>query len=476
MARSRFEVVVAVAVVGVCAGALGCGDNGTANGVPGDSRFNVMVIDNGIDLSLPLLQGKVASAHTVMCDQQPSDDEADAGAGGQPDGGAGDGGAGDGAGFDQLKAGLIAALAVPDDSCHLRDGIDAKTPFLPAFAADRLRWNQALRDDQDPFTIDGGLADAMDMDLMTLPFHGTATTGTIAYDAPALRLVLVEVPLIMSAEQAAAGFTCLSQADADLTVALLSDPDVHAAYLAMPQASDDIELADLRASAGVTLVNESFGPVSRFGFEQLELAAGCQLIDVDAYFRVLDELQRDYDEAHTEAGVLFVRAAGNEGAALNSGDDGAQCHPGDPHQLLVGSYGIDGARSSFTNFGDCVDVYAPGEFVVAPLPGDWLAPLSGTSFAAPLTLRLLMFAAPAPFSVDTARVALLADRQPNRNLPLSQFPPALVFDVAAAAKQSALSSSSPSPSPSPSLSAVTSPRALRRFLFPLRWTARHRSR
>jgi len=175
--------------------------------------------------------------------------------------------------------------------------------------------------------------------------------------------------------------------------------------------------------------------------------------------------------------VLFVRSAGNDGAALNSGDDGAQCRPGDEHQVLVGAYGVDGERSSFTNFGNCVDVYAPGEAIVAPLPGDWLTLVSGTSFSAPLVARMLAIEAPTPFTPETARAFLAHTRLANRNLELSHFPPEVVFDVQAAAK-SALTASSPSApaaaartwSPAVALSAPP----VRRALWPLGWATRYR--
>ena len=69
------------------------------------------------------------------------------------------------------------------------------------------------------------------MELKTLPFHGTATAGTIAFAAPQLRLVLVEEEALLSADQVAAQFICPTQASLDAVVALLSNPEVHAAYL-----------------------------------------------------------------------------------------------------------------------------------------------------------------------------------------------------------------------------------------------------
>jgi len=95
---------------------------------------------------------------------------------------------------------------------------------------------------------------------------------------------------------------------------------------------------------------------------------------------------------------------------------------------LIGSYGYRGAHSSFTNFGQCVDAYAPGENVIGHLPGDWLFPLAGTSFSAPLVVRWLSMTAPRPFAPATARADLVATREPDRNLLASHFPADLLYD------------------------------------------------
>jgi subtilase family protein len=471
-ARGREAAVVRFAGVVVTAlvygGAVSCGATEGAP-VPADSRHSVMVIDNGIDTTSAALQGKVAAAFTVVCDSTGGPDPGSVGVD-LPDAGAGDDA---GAPFADLKAQLIAALGVADDSCHLREGIDAKMPFAASHTSQRQAWNDALRADTLPQTGFEGVMTDLDKQVQSMPFHGTATAGTMAYGIPWLQMVLVELPLATSAEISAA-FTCPVQSDIDLVVALLSDPDVRAAFLARPLPSLDRELADLRSSRGVSLVNESFGPLSRYGFERLELTStSCRLVDVDAYFRVVGELQRTYDQQHAEPGVLVVRSAGNDGALLNTGDDGPQCHPGDEHQVLVGSYGMDGERSSFTNFGDCVDVYAPGEYIVAPLPGDWLTVLSGTSFSAPLVARLLALTAPAPFEPQTARAYLQNLRLANRNIAIGLFPPELVFDIAVAASRRALTAGSSSPASSGMGSPVTT-RALNRALWPLRWAARRR--
>src|SRR6476620_8831675 len=113
MKRSR--VALMVILVGGAAVGVGCGGGSspvTVNKIVPKStsqQQNVMVIDEGIDLSASDLQGRVAAAYTETC----ADDSSDAGLAGP--GGAVDGGPA----FDALKQMFLAALSHPDDSCHL---------------------------------------------------------------------------------------------------------------------------------------------------------------------------------------------------------------------------------------------------------------------------------------------------------------------------------------------------------------------
>jgi hypothetical protein len=463
---------VAAFVLSMGAASTGCDPESAT--IPDDVRRNVMVIDTGIDPALLSFQGNVTAAHTVVCDPQADDrdvtDPSQVGDGQNPD-------------IDALKQSLVAELGRPDDSCHLRSGIDPKQPVGQDIAAQRDRWNRALLNDDDPFAPEvAGVAERLEAELDTAPFHGTATAGMIAHDASDLRMVLVERAL-SSPDEAAGSITCVDQAQIDLVVTLLSAPEVRAAFLDGPQPSIDREMRELRSAHGVAVVNESFGRFARAAIEQLLAFAGCAPVELRQYFRTMNDLTRARDRAHPEPGVLFVRAAGNESAPLDREDDGFQCRPDDSQQVLVGAYDFAGLRASFTNFGSCVDVYAPGEPVVAPLPGDWMMLLAGTSFSAPLVVRHLLFSAPQPFAADTARAALLAERQSNGNLALSQFPRELVFDVnAARRKHNAAQSSSALTVETPGMGmganmGMARARleadvpALRRLLRPLHWAA-----
>jgi subtilisin family serine protease len=107
----------------------------------------------------------------------------------------------------------------------------------------------------------------------------------------------------------------------------------------------------------------------------------------------------DAIEAHNQAGMLFIAAAGNNGA----NNDVTPFYPAtyDADNIIsVLAYNRSNQRSSFSNFGALsVDVGAPGEDVLSTLPGNSYGLLSGTSMATPHV---------------TGLVGLLKAQDPNR--------------------------------------------------------------
>lgn len=107
--------------------------------------------------------------------------------------------------------------------------------------------------------------------------------------------------------------------------------------------------------------------------------------NVDAIDQALD--------AAIKAGVHVVVAAGN------SGEDACTCSPASAGgtrgpAIVVGSVGISGDTSEFSNYGTCVDVYAPGEDIISSWIGapDVVNVLSGTSMATPHVTGIVAYA------------------------------------------------------------------------------------
>ncbi|MFD2382529.1 S8 family peptidase, partial [Paenibacillus xanthanilyticus] len=75
--------------------------------------------------------------------------------------------------------------------------------------------------------------------------------------------------------------------------------------------------------------------------------------------------------------VVLIAASGNDNT-IRPGYPAAY-----PEVLAVASTDPDGAKSSFSNYGDYIDVAAPGASIASTYPGSQYAALSGTSMASP---------------------------------------------------------------------------------------------
>lgn len=383
-----------------------------------DPRENVLVIDDGFDPGSPALAGRVAAQHTVVCAQgeEPLEflPERDGGAPLEP-----------------RKAALLSLLRTRDERCRLRAGIDAEPDPLADISTYRPAWNRLVENDvpaESVFTPAQLQAIGRGRFLARGRFHGTATAGLIAHANPGVRLVLVEIPLGPDDDDMKA-LPCPDQRELDDLQALFADPEVRTAYVQRPPARLDEELNALRVAHRIGLVNESFGFVSRETVEDVLASVGCPRVDLRPYFALRGSLEEERARAHPPAEALLAQAAGNDGSEVHGAGDLFECAGRGSPRLLVGAYDLAGLPSSFSNHGACVDVSAPGENVIAHLPGGWLMPLDGTSFSAPLLLRLVSLdRAGGPFTAAGARAALLAARDDRARIPLARFPRELFYD------------------------------------------------
>jgi len=86
----------------------------------------------------------------------------------------------------------------------------------------------------------------------------------------------------------------------------------------------------------------------------------------------------DAAEYANKNGVTMIASAGND--AKNE----AQYPAAYDQVVSVAATNFWDMKASFSNYGDSIDVSAPGVGIVAPYPGGYYAVVSGTSFAAPL--------------------------------------------------------------------------------------------
>ena len=79
----------------------------------------------------------------------------------------------------------------------------------------------------------------------------------------------------------------------------------------------------------------------------------------------------------------MVVAAGNGDDYGNPEDTKICCPAHNDNCIVVAACDADGNTASFSNYGDAVDVTAPGVDIISYYPGSTLQALSGTSMAAP---------------------------------------------------------------------------------------------
>jgi hypothetical protein len=392
-------------------GVLGCHHGPVTSS--SKAQQNVLVIDDGIDPSVEALGDRVAGQYSIMCTPPPDNNTPPPTT------------------FDEAKRRALDWLRMRDERCHVIAGIAAKSDPLADIAKYRHRWNQMVQTSHfgNAFFTEAEfdeITSALNNELPMAHYHGTATSSVIAYDNPDVRLVLVEEPL-GNATSFMQSFTCIQQQDIDRSVALWNDPDVHQAIIDQPTSTLDEDLNAVVLQHHVGVINESFGPFTRQTLEMLQAMKGCAPVDLKTYFALQSELTRERNQAHPPADTLMVKSAGNDHSEIDVPADSVLCGSAAGPRLLVGAYDQRQQLAQFTNFGECVDAFAPGVDVIGTLPAGWLMPVSGTSFSAPLVARLVSLD-DATFATQGAHDRVLGEIDGERRVPMARFPRSIFYD------------------------------------------------
>ncbi|KPK68860.1 hypothetical protein AMJ87_11335 [candidate division WOR_3 bacterium SM23_60] len=167
-------------------------------------------------------------------------------------------------------------------------------------------------------------------------------------------------------------------------------PEAPTLEMSRKMAQNYREVIEYFKHSGVRVVNMSWGGTLRSTEELLEVhGIGKDAEERARLAREMFDIEKNamYEAMRNAPGILFVTSAGNEN------DDAAfeDYYPASfdlPNVLVVGAVDQAGDVTSFTSFGETVDVYANGYEVEGYLPGGERLAASGTSVSSPNATNL----------------------------------------------------------------------------------------
>ena len=168
---------------------------------------------------------------------------------------------------------------------------------------------------------------------------------------------------------------------------------------------DTVGHGTMVSSCIAAVANNGIGIAGSAGMANVKIAPyriGDKTLDNDAiHAAIIDASNRkdvriinlsfgsnEYNASQAEAiayavskGKIIVACAGNHGAAMEGVDP--YYYPASyPGVISVGSMGLNGEIAAFSQCNDGIDLYAPGESIMALLPDNRISWANGTSFSA----------------------------------------------------------------------------------------------
>ena len=248
----------------------------------------------------------------------------------------------------QFSVGERVRIAVLDT------GADLQHPALIAHFLrgpdGRVVGRDFVDDDGDPSEVGGPVDQGWG--------HGTHVAGLVALAAPQARLMPLRV-----LDPAGRG-----------NVWVLAEALMHAVDPDDDPATDD----------GAHVVNLSLGThaATRLLNTAVELATCSDDDDDEAEDDYSDPgFDDDRQRCNLRAGAVVLAAAGNAGSSTERVYPAAEGAEG---QLAVTALNASGLLPAFANRGDWIQLAAPGDKLISPMPGGGYGVWSGTSMAAPL--------------------------------------------------------------------------------------------
>ena len=387
----------------------------------GITQHTVAIIDDGFDDSHQVFKDKIVGKYTYSCAEATKPQNSPKT-------------------FDEMKDQVLKDIKATTN-CTLKEGIEFSAgEDIKSLSQYRDTWNQGILSksgvalNRDLYTAIQG---AVSGENLKKSYHGTAVAGLIAYKNKNTKFVFIQTELASPGEDVtdAAGFSCPTQSDLNLTSRVFKDPEVVKAFVEKPLDESEKKLIEISMLHKITLVNKSYGVRPRAVIEK-NLKEKCGLLDFKALFEaqgLLDEKRKKWLSENNpmplDQYTVTVQAAGNDNTNINNFGDSIQCGgQRNSAYILVGAYDDKKNRSSFSNYGNCVDYYTLGTKVVVAAPGGFLNVVDGTSFAAPLMVRFLSLNTP-PGEKNSGIISLLDNSSDSKgHMSSNSYPTEIAFD------------------------------------------------